>query len=89
VTYPSEEIMVDPGPEIATLMASALGQIHFRETSGPIILATAARMLDTRYIEPLADLENRAGESSGLRSMGFSAGGLLDVLDPGRTPVGA
>ncbi len=89
VTYPGQEIMVDPGPEIATIMASALGQIHFRETSGLIILATAARMIDARYIEPLADLEHQAGESAMSQRISFFAGGLLDVLDPGRTPVGA
>jgi hypothetical protein len=89
VTYPDEQIMVDPGPEIATRIASALAQIPSRQTSAPIILATAMRMLDRRYIGPLADLEHLTGQSAALQRIGYFAGGMLDVLDPGRTPVGA
>jgi hypothetical protein len=89
VTYPGEEVMVDPGPEIATRIASAIAQIPSRQTSAPIILATAMRMLDTRYIEPLSDLEHQSGQSAALQRVSAFAAGMLDVLDPGRTPIGA
>jgi hypothetical protein len=89
VTYPGEEIMVAPGPEIATRMASAIAQIPSRQASAPIILGTATRMLDQRYIEPLSDLEHQAAKSVALQRIGAFAAGMLDVLDPGRTPIGA
>jgi len=89
VTYPGEEIMVDPGPQIATRMASAIAQIPSRQAAAAIILGTATRMLDPRYIEPLSDLEHQAAKSVALQRIGAFAAGMLDVLDPGRTPIGA
>ncbi len=87
--YPSEEIMLDPGEETAKMLESALSHLPDRPASASIILATVARMPDQRYIGGLSNLESLARKSPNLRRYGFVAGGLLDLLDPGRTPAGA
>ncbi len=88
VEYPPEDVMLDPGPEIAKLLTAAIAQIPSREKSASLVLATAAKMPDEAYIQSLADLEQQARRNTELRLSGYFAGGLLVVLDPGRTPVG-
>jgi len=87
--YPREEVMLDPGKETAKMLESALSHLPDRLASASIILATIARMPDQRYIGGLYTLESLARKSSNWRRQGFIAAGLLDLLDPGRTPAGA
>lgn len=81
--------MLDPGEKIATMLAKALPQLGARAGSASIVLATVARMPDERYVGPLATLEHFAGKTPGWRGLGLIASGLLDLLDPARTPAGA
>lgn len=87
--YPPAEVMLDPGEKIATMLAKALPQLGARAGSASIVLATVARMPDERYVGPLATLEHFAGKTPGWRGLGLIASGLLDLLDPARTPAGA
>jgi hypothetical protein len=87
--YPREEVMLDPGEETAKMLESALSHLPDRLASASIILATIARMPDQRYIGGLSTLESLARKSSNWRRQSFIAAGLLDLLDPGRTPAGA
>jgi hypothetical protein len=86
--YPGEDVMLDPGGDVARMLASALSQLPERSPSAPIILGTIARMPDGRYIGLLASLESLTLKVAGRGRPGLLASGLLDLLDPGRTPTG-
>jgi hypothetical protein len=88
IAYPPESEMVEPGEELAKLLSSALVQIPSRPAAADVLLATVARMPDARFIEPLSTVEHSARQFSALRQAGYLASGLLDLLDPDRTPTG-
>jgi hypothetical protein len=94
-SYPSEDVALDPGGDVATMLEAALSRLaHLaassspEATGAPIILATVARCPDQHYVAALSAVQSAARGSPAWRQVGFVADGLLDLLDPARTPTG-
>jgi hypothetical protein len=95
VHYPSDDTMIEPDGEIVSVLGAALSRLAEAATSAPsdssaamLILATVAKMPDGRFVPPLEALQAATSKVPAWRRVSFVAGGLLDVLDPSRTPVG-
>jgi len=93
--YPDEDVVLDPGAEIATMIEAALSRLaHLAGAMTPdtvsasIILATAARLPDRRFVGALYTFDQAAKASPTWHRLGSLADGLLDLLDPSRTPTG-
>jgi hypothetical protein len=95
VHYPSDDTMIEPDGEIVPVLGAAISRLAEAATSAApdssaamLILATVAKMPDGRFVPPLEALEAAASKVPSWRRVSFVAGGLLDVLDPSRAPVG-
>ena len=95
VHYPSDDTMIEPDGEMVSILGAALSRLAETATSVPsdssaamLSLATVAKMPDGRFVPPLEALRAATSKSPAWRRVSFVAGGLLDVLDPSRTPVG-
>jgi hypothetical protein len=93
--YPGDDTVLDPGDEVVTMLDAALSRLAQLAASATpdgigalIILATAARFPDRRFIASLSAVQSAAMRSPAWRRAGFVADGLLDLLDPARTPTG-
>jgi hypothetical protein len=88
--YPGDEVVFDPGDQVATLLDAALSRLAqlassaaADATGAPIILATVARFPDRRFVGSLSAVQSAARRSPAWRRAGFVADGLLDLLDGG------
>jgi hypothetical protein len=86
--------MVEPDGEIVSNMGAALSRLAEATASPPsdsnaamLILATAAKMPDGRFVSSLEALEAATSKVLGWRQVNFVTSGLLGVLDPSRTAV--
>jgi hypothetical protein len=94
--YPGEEFALDPGEDVSNLMQGALSRLARlapastpEATGARMIVSTVARCPDKRFLPSLYKLQTAANGSASWRDTVAIVDGLLDYLDPGRTPVGA
>jgi hypothetical protein len=95
VVYPSDGTMVEADGDVVRLLTSALLSSAREAASTPrdssavmLILATMAKMPDRRFVPALEALRGTISKVPAWHRVDSFAAGLLEVVDPSRTPTG-
>jgi hypothetical protein len=95
VTYPPDGVLLEPTGDTYSKLTQALTSLAARAATMPpeaagaaVVLDTVAKMPNDALLEPLAALRRATAERPLWSAASALAEGLLDCLDPARTPVG-
>jgi hypothetical protein len=95
VIYPPDGVLLEPTGDTYSKLTQALTSLAARAaTMAPevlgaaVVLNTVAKMPSPAMLEPLAALRRATAERPPWSVASALAEGLLDCLDPARTPVG-
>jgi hypothetical protein len=95
VTYPPDGVLLEPTGDTYSKLTQALTSLAARAATMPpeaagaaVVLDTVAKMPNDALLEPLAALRRATAERPLWSVASAFAEGLLDCLDPARTPVG-